>query len=132
MQVCISISITIHVSIHMNMIIGMRRSIHGNINISISTMHIRISFNICANISTNTGINVRIQQIINVSISIGNRIIITMVDAISGKYTSVPELHITPTLIPKATLDFVGRCRKRRNLTKHRGRRCSRYGLLPF
>ena len=32
-----------------------------------------------------------------------------MVDAISGSYTSAPELHITPTLIPKVTLDFVGR-----------------------
>ena len=31
------------------------------------------------------------------------------VDADSGNYTSVPELHITLTLIPKVTLDF-GRC----------------------
>ena len=55
-----------------------------------------------------------------------------MADAISGNYTSAPELHITRTLIPKVTLDFVGLCRKRRNLTKPRGRQCSRHGLLQF
>ena len=56
-----------------------------------------------------------------------------MLDAISRNYTSAPELHITPTLIPKVTLDFAGRRRKHhRNLTKPRGRQCSRHGLLPF
>ena len=54
------------------------------------------------------------------------------VDAISRNCTSAPELHITPTSIPQVTLDFVGRCRKRRNLAKTRGRHCSRHGLLPF
>ena len=54
------------------------------------------------------------------------------VDAISRNCTSAPELHITPTSIPQVTLDFVGRCRKRRNLAKPRGRHCSRHGLLPF
>ena len=63
MQVSISNGISIH--INMNMIIGICRSFH--VSISIRVVHSRIRLNI----SVNGGINTGIQQIINVSISLG-------------------------------------------------------------
>ena len=47
-------------------------------------------------------------------------------------HISAGIIHITPTLIPKVTLDFVGRCPLNETSTKPRGRQCSRHGLLPF
>ena len=66
------VSVRIGININMNMICGIRRS---TVHISISSMHIRISINISVNISINAGIILKIQQIINVSISIGDSII---------------------------------------------------------
>ena len=86
--VCVSSGINIHVNIHMNMVIGLPRSINVNISISISIsisinksisisiLHIRISLNISViskiKLVFKTGISVSIQQIIDVSTSIGN------------------------------------------------------------
>ena len=54
----------------MNMIIGNCRSF--NVNISIRIIHGRIRINISVNAGMNTGIRLSIQQITNVSISLGD------------------------------------------------------------
>ena len=64
----ISNGISIHIS--MNMIIGICRSF--NDNISIRIIHCRIRINISVNAGMNTGIRLSIQQITNVSISLGD------------------------------------------------------------
>ena len=56
--------------INMNMIIGICRSF--NVNISIRIIHCRIRLNRSDNAGINTGIILKIQQIINVSISLGD------------------------------------------------------------
>ena len=63
-------SISNGISIHMNMIIGICRSF--NVNISIRIIHSRIRLNISVNAGMNTGIRLSIQQITNVSISLGD------------------------------------------------------------
>ena len=68
MQVPISNGISIHVN--MNMIIGICRSF--NVNISIRIVHSRIRLNISVNAGIHTGIILNIQQIINVSVSLGD------------------------------------------------------------
>ena len=54
----------------MNMIIGICRSF--NVNISIRIIHSQIRINISVNAGMNTGIRLSIQQITNVSISLGD------------------------------------------------------------
>ena len=68
MQVSISNGISIH--INMNIIIGICRSF--NVNIRTRIIHSRIRLNIIVNAGINTGIILNIQQIINVSISLGD------------------------------------------------------------
>ena len=54
----------------MNMIIGICRTL--NVNISIRIIHSRIRTNISVNAGVNTGIRLSVQQITNVSISLGD------------------------------------------------------------
>ena len=68
MQVSIGKGISIH--INMNMIIGICRSF--NVNIRIRIVHSRIRNNISVHAGINTGISLSIQQIINVSNSLGD------------------------------------------------------------
>ena len=75
MQVSISKGISIH--INMNMIIGICRSF--NVNISIRIIHGRIRLNISVNAGINTGIILNIQQIINVSISLGDSMTVNII-----------------------------------------------------
>ena len=70
MQVSI---VSIH--INMNMIIGICRSFNDNIRIRI--LHSRIRNNIRVNAGINTGISLSIQQIFNVSISLGDSMTLT-------------------------------------------------------
>ena len=70
MQVSISNGISIH--INMNMIIGICRSF--NVNISIRIIHSRIRLKISVNAGIKTGMILNIQQIINVSVSLGHAI----------------------------------------------------------
>ena len=75
MQVSISNGISIH--INMNMIIGICRGF--NVNIGIRIIHSRIRLNISVNAGTNTGIILNIQQIINVSISLGDSMTVNII-----------------------------------------------------
>ena len=75
MQVSISHGISVY--INMNMIIGIRRSF--NVNISIRIIHSRIRLNIRANAGIKTGIILNIQQIINVSISLGDSMTVNII-----------------------------------------------------
>ena len=75
MQVSISNGISIH--INMNMVIGICRSY--NVNISIRIIHSRIRLNISANAGINTGTVLHIQQIINVSISLGDSMTVNII-----------------------------------------------------
>ena len=68
MQLSISNGISIH--INMNIIIGICRSF--NVNIRIRIIHSCIRLNIIVDAGINTGIILNIQQIINVSISLGD------------------------------------------------------------
>ena len=68
MPVSISNGISIHIS--MNMTIRICRSFIDNISIRI--IHSRFRLNISVNAGINTGIILNIQQIINVSISLGD------------------------------------------------------------
>ena len=64
----IGTGISIHIS--MDMIIGICRSF--NVNISIRIIHSRIRINISVYAGMNTGLRLSIQQITNVSISLGD------------------------------------------------------------
>ena len=75
MQVSIGKGISIH--INMNMIIGICRSFNDNIRIRI--VHSRIRNNISVNAGINTGISLSIQQIINVSISLGDSMTVNII-----------------------------------------------------
>ena len=75
MQVSISNGISIH--INMNMIIGICRSF--NVNISIRIIHSRIRLKISVNAGSNTGMILNIQQIINVSISLGDSMTVNII-----------------------------------------------------
>ena len=75
MQVSISKGISIH--INMNMIIGICRRF--NVNIRIRIVHSRIRNNIRVNAGINTGIGLSIQQIINVSISLGDSMTVNII-----------------------------------------------------
>ena len=75
MQVSISKGISIH--INMNMIIGICRSF--NVNISIRIIHSRIRLNISVNAGIKTGMILNIQQIINVSISLGDSMTVNII-----------------------------------------------------
>ena len=75
MHVSIGNGISIH--INMNMVIGICRSY--NVNISIRIIHSRIRLNISANAGINTGTVLHIQQIINVSISLGDSMTVNII-----------------------------------------------------
>ena len=75
MPVSISNGISIH--INMNMTIRICRSFIDNICIRI--IHSRFRLNISANAGINTGIILNIQQIINVSISLGDSMTVTII-----------------------------------------------------
>ena len=75
MQVSISNGISIH--INMTMINGICRSF--NVNISTRISHSRIRLNIIVNAGINTGIILNIQQIINVSISLGDSMTVNII-----------------------------------------------------
>ena len=75
MQVSISSGISIH--INMNMIIGICRSF--NANISIRIIHSRVRLKIRANAGIKTGMILNIQQIINVSISLGDSMTVNII-----------------------------------------------------
>ena len=75
MQVSINDGISIH--INMNMIIGICRSF--NVNTSIRIIHSRIRLNISVNAGMNTGIILNIQQITNVSISLGDSMTVNII-----------------------------------------------------
>ena len=75
MQVSISKGISIH--INMNMIIGICRSF--NVNISIRIIHSRIRLKISVNAGIKTGMILNIQQIINVSISLGDSMTVNII-----------------------------------------------------
>ena len=68
MQVSIIDGMSSH--INMNTIVGMCRKF--NVNTSIRIIHSRIRLNISVNAGMNTGIILNIQQITNVSISLGD------------------------------------------------------------
>ena len=75
MQVSIGKGISIH--INMNMIIGICRSF--NVNISIRIIHSRIRLKISVNAGIKTGMILNIQQIINVSISLGDSMTVNII-----------------------------------------------------
>ena len=75
MQVSISNGISIH--INMNMIIGICRSF--NVNISVRILHSRIRLKISVNAGSKTGMILNIQQIINVSISLGDSMTVNII-----------------------------------------------------
>ena len=75
MQVSNSKGISIH--INMNTIIGVCRSFYVNIRIRI--VHSRIRNNISVNAGINTGISLSIQQIINVSVSLGDSMTVNII-----------------------------------------------------
>ena len=75
MQVSISNGFSIH--INMNMIIGICRSF--NVNISIRIIHSRIRLKISVNAGIKTGMILNIQQIINVSISLGDSMTVNII-----------------------------------------------------
>ena len=75
MQVSISNGISIH--INMNMIIGICRSL--NVNISIRIIHSRIRLKISVNAGVKTGMILNIQQIINVSTSLGDSMTVNII-----------------------------------------------------
>ena len=70
-MVCISFHI------NMDMMIGICRSF--NVNIGIRIIHSRIRLNISVHAGTNTGIILNIQQIINVSISLGDSMTVNII-----------------------------------------------------
>ena len=78
MQVSISNGISIH--INMNMIIGICRSF--NVNISIRIIHSRIRLKISVNAGIKTGMILNIQQIINVSFSLGDSMTVNIIRAL--------------------------------------------------
>ena len=75
MQVSINDGISIHINI--NMIIGVCRSF--NVNTSTRIIRSRIRLNISANAGINTGIILNIQQIINVSIRLGDSMTVNII-----------------------------------------------------
>ena len=75
MQVSISNGISIH--INMNMIIGICRSF--NVNISIRISHSRVRLKIRVNAGIKTGMILNIQQTINVSNSLGDRMTVNII-----------------------------------------------------
>ena len=75
MQVSISNGMSIH--INMNMIIGICRSL--NVNISIRIIHSRIRLKISVNAGVKTGMILNIQQIINVSTSLGDSMTVNII-----------------------------------------------------
>ena len=75
MQVSINDGISIH--INMNMIIGICRSF--NVNTSTRIIHCHIRLNISVNAGINTGIILNIQQIMNVSISLGDTMTVNII-----------------------------------------------------
>ena len=75
MQVSISNGISIHMN--MNMIIGICRNFTGNINIRI--IHSRIRLKISVNAGINTIMILNIQQIINVSVSLGDSMTVNII-----------------------------------------------------
>ena len=75
MQVSISNGINIH--INMTIIIGICRSV--NVNMSTRIIHSRIRLNISGNAGINTGIILNFQQIINVSISLGDSMTVNII-----------------------------------------------------
>ena len=75
MQVSINDGISIHINI--NMIIGVCRSF--NVNTSTRIIRSRIRLNISVNAGINTGIILNIQQIINVSIRLGDSMIVNII-----------------------------------------------------
>ena len=75
MQVSISSGIFIH--INMNMIIGICRSF--NVYIRIRIVHSRIRLKISVNAGIKTGMILNIQQIINVSISLGDSMTVNII-----------------------------------------------------
>ena len=70
-------SISNGISIHNNMIIGICRSF--NVNICIRITHSRIRIKISVNAGTKTGMILNIQQIINVSISLGDSMTVNII-----------------------------------------------------
>ena len=75
MQVSISNGISIH--INMNMTTGICRSF--NVSIGIRNIHSRIRLDISVNGGINTGIILNIQQITNVSISLGDSMTVNII-----------------------------------------------------
>ena len=76
---CMQVSISNGISIHINMkvIIGICRSV--NVNISIRNIHSRIRLNISVKAGINTGIILNIQQMINVSIGLGDSMTVNII-----------------------------------------------------
>ena len=75
MQVSISSGISIH--INMNMIIGICRSF--NVYIRIRIVHSRIRLKISVNAGIKTGMILNVQQVINVSSSLGDSMTVNII-----------------------------------------------------